>query len=216
MSFFAGNGKLHITQNARSIAELNSSTIYPDTTFHSDMNVICSQGEFIVQSYRAPFTVRHGDFPLAVSIQEECFEVALPQQVINALSEQQVVLVQLNTGTQEAAINFPINIKTGLRGRTSSFDLDYSVAVAPQITAGGRFDVCFSYSSIKNATISPNLANIGNSGRFDGDEQTNSYVPTEKIMPWTTNPDFPSISPNTLKAGARFAQIHFLGYSSLL
>ena len=211
MSFFAGDGKLHITQNARSIAELNSSTIYPDTTFHSDMNVICSQGEFIVQSYRAPFTVRHGDFPSAVSIQEECFEVALPQQVINALSEQQVILVQLNTGTQEAAINFPINIKTGLRGRTSSADLDYSVAVAPQITAGGRFDVCFSYSSIKNAIISPNLANIGNSGRFNGDGQTDSYVPTEKIMPWTTNPDFPSISPNTLKAGARFAQIHFLG-----
>lgn len=135
MSFFAGDGKLHITKNTRSIEELNSSTIYPDTTFHSDMNVICSQGEFVVQSYRAPFTVRHGDFS-SMSINEECFEVALPQQVINALSEQQVVLVQLNTGTQEAAINFPINIKTGLLGRTTSTDVDYSVAVAPQITAG--------------------------------------------------------------------------------
>lgn len=209
MSFFAGDGKLHITQNARSIEELNSSKVYPDTTFHSDMNVICSQGEFVVQSYRAPFTVRHGDFPLDVAIQDECFEVALPQQVINALSEQQVVLVQLNTGTQEAAINFPINIKTGLQGRTTSADLDYSVAVAPQITAGGRFDVCFSYTSINNATISPNLANIGNSGRYQ--TSTDSYVPTKKVMPWTTNPDFPGITPNTLRAGARYAQIHFIG-----
>ena len=209
MSFFAGNGKLHITQNARTIAELNSGTIYPDTTFHSDMNVICSQGEFIVQSYKANFNVRHGDFHLDVSIPEECIEVALPQQVINALTEQQVVLVQLNNGAKEAAINFPINIKTGLKGRTSSFDLDYSVAVAPQITAGGKFDVCFSYSSIKDANISPKLADIGNSGRYDGD--TDSFLPTKKIMPWTTNPDFPSVTPNTLRAGARFAQIHFLG-----
>ena len=209
MSFFAGDGKLHITQNARTIAEMNSSTIYPDTTFHSDMNVICSQGEYVVQSYRAPFNVRHGDFPLDVIIPEECFEVALPQKVIDALSEQQVVLVQLNTGTEEAAINFPINIKTGLLGRTTSTDLDYSVAVAPQITVGGRFDVCFSYSSIKNANISPNLANVGNSGKYQ--ISTDSYLPTKKVMPWTTNPDFPSITPNTLRAGARFAQIHFLG-----
>ena len=209
MSFFAGDGKLHITQNARTIAELNSSTIYPDTTFHSDMNVICSQGEYVVQSYKANFNVRHGDFPLDVSIPEECFEVALPQQVINALTEQQVVLVQLNTGTQEAAINFPLNIKTGLQGRTTSTDVDYSVAVAPQITAGGRFDVCFSYSSIKDANISPNLANVGNSGRYQ--ISTDSYLPTKKVMPWTTNPDFPSITPNTLRAGARFAQIHFHG-----
>ena len=209
MSFFAGNGKLHITQNARTIDELNSSTVYPDTTFHSDMNVICSQGEFIVQSYRAPFTVRHGDFPLDVSIQDECFEVALPQEVINALSEQQVVLVQLNTGTSEVPLNFPLNIKTGLLGRTTSADLDYSVAVAPQITVGGMYDVCFSYSSIKNATLSPNLANIGNSGRYQ--IATDSYLPTNKIMPWTTNPDFPSMTPNTLKAGAKYAQIHFIG-----
>ena len=153
MSFFAGNGKLHITQNARSIEELNSSTIYPDTTFHSDMNVICSQGEFVVPSYIANFTVRHGDFP-DITFPEQCFEVALPQQVINALYEQQVVLVQINTGNHEAPVNFPINIKTGMTGRTSSFDADYSVAIAPQITVGGRYDVCFSYNSIKDRVIS--------------------------------------------------------------
>lgn len=209
MSFFAGDGKLHITKNTRSIEELNSSTIYHDTTFHSDMNVICSQGEYVVQSYKANFNVRHGDFPLDIIIPEQCYEVALPTQVINALVEQQVVLVQINTGSGEAALNFPINIKTGLRGTTSSVDTDYSVAVAPQITVGGRYDVCFSYSSIKDANISPNLANVGNSGRYK--ISTDSHIPTKKVMPWTTNPDFPGITPSTLRAGARYAQIHFYG-----
>lgn len=208
MSFFAGNGKLHITQNARSISELNSSTIYPDTTFHSDMNVICSQGEFVVPSYLANFTVRHGDFT-DIAFPEQCFEVALPQQVINALSEQQVVLVQINTGDHEAPVNFPINIKTGVTGRTSSFDLDYSVALAPQITVGGRYDVCFSYNSIKDRSISPTSAAVGNAGAYSG--TTGIYNPSRKVMPWTLNPDFPSVYPNTLRAGSRFAQIHFLG-----
>ena len=208
MSFFAGSGKLHITKNARTAAELNTSTIYPDTTFHSDMNVICSLGEHVVQAYRANFIVRHGDFT-DITFQEQCYEVELPNQVVNALSNQQVVLVQINTGDHEAPVNFPINIKTGVTGRTSSDDTDYSVAVAPQITVGGRYDVCFSYNSIKDRVISPTSAAVGKAGAFSG--TTGVYNPSRKVMPWTLNPDFPSIYPNTMRAGSRFAQIHFLG-----
>lgn len=210
MSFFAGNGKLHITQNARTIGELDSSTIYPDTTFHSDMNVICSQGEYIAQSYLANFNVRHGDFPASAVLPEQCYEVELPQAVVNALGNNQVVLVQIDTGDAESPINFPINIKTGITGQVDPGRWDRAVAIAPQVTVGGRFDVCFSQTSIKNANISPTLSSIGNSGQIN--ETTGKTEPTTYVMPWTTNPDYPSIQyPNIMRAGTRYAQIHFLG-----
>lgn len=209
MSFFAGNGKLHITSTQRNITELDTNTIYPDTTFHSDMNVLCSEGEFVVPSTLVDFKVAHGDFPTELIFSEKCFEVALPQQVTNALNVGQVVLVQINTGSGEANINFPVNIKTGQRGVTSSDDADYSVALDSQLTAGGKFDVCFSVNSIKNRTIAPKLVDVGNSGYWSGSGTV--FYPTKKIMPWTTNPDYEFSSTNLLKPGVKYAQIHFIG-----
>ena len=73
MSFFAGNGKLHITNQERTLESMNTDTIYPDTVFHSNMQSLCSLGEYQSQAWPVSFKVNGQT--------EYCFEAEIPAAV---------------------------------------------------------------------------------------------------------------------------------------
>ena len=206
MSFFAGNGKLHITSNQRSIGELNSNTIYPDTVFHSNMQSLCSLGEY--QSQASPIT-------FSVNGQTEyAFEASIPNEVRAHLLDNKVVLVQMgNISTsigdstpKESAVAFPINIKVGSEAGIMSDNKSYSVAISPQVTAGGLLDISYSVNQLANRAISVNSFDEG--GRA-GTPPTQ----TSNINGWSTDPDY---SPggkvtNLLRPSSNFVQYHARG-----
>lgn len=198
MSFFAGNGKVHITSNERSIAELNSNTIYPDTVFHSNMQSICSLGEY--QSQASPVTFQ-------VNGQTEyAFEASIPNEVRSHLLDNKVVLVQMgNISEKEAPITFPINIKVGTGGGTISDDKSYSVVTSPQVTTGGLLDVSFSVNQLANKNIVVH--------GYDEDGFTGLGPATSKINGWSTDPDY-SVGgkvTNLLRPNSNFVQYHARG-----
>lgn len=206
MSFFAGNGKVHITSNQRNITELNTDTIYADTVFHSNMKSLCSLGEYQVQATIANFTVN--------SSSEQCFEANIPIAVQNALLDNKVVLVIMGniqrtigeTIPHEAMISTPINIKAGTGGGTLGDDRSYDVVTSPQVTAGGLLDISYSYNSIRNRTISVNaLGERGGTG--------NPMEATSKVNGWSTDPDY-SVGgkvTNLLRPTSRYVQYHARG-----
>lgn len=206
MSFFAGNGKVHITTNQREINELNTDTIYPDTVFHSNMQSLCSLGEYKVQATKANFTVN--------GMSESCFEASIPQEVQNHLLDNKVVLVIMgniqkdNTDTTpyEAMISCPINLKPGTGAGTTSSDLAYSVATSPQVTAGGLLDVSFSVNSLRNRALVVNgIDEYGTTG--------NPGVATTKVNGWSTDADYSAGGKvtNLLRPYSRYVQYHARG-----
>lgn len=206
MSFFAGNGKLHITSAQREINELNTDTIYPDTVFHSNMQSLCSLGEYKVQATKASFTVNGKS--------ESCFEAEIPSVVQNHLLDNKVVLVimgniQTTSSDQtphEAMISCPINLKPGTGAGTTSSNLAYSVATSPQVTAGGLLDVSFSVNSLRNKALVVNgIDEYGTTG--------SPGVSTSKVIGWSTDADYSAGGKvtNLLRPYSRYVQYHARG-----
>jgi len=206
MSFFAGNGKLHITSNQRSIDELNSNTIYPDTVFHSNMQSLCSLGEY--QSQASPIT-------FSVNGQTEyAFEASIPNEVRAHLLDNKVVLVQMgkvatyftDPTPKESAVGFPINIKVGSEAGIMSDNKSYSVAISPQVTAGGLLDISYSVNQLANRAISVNS--------FDeGGRAGHPPAQTSNINGWSTDPDYSAGGKvtNLLRPNSNFVQYHARG-----
>lgn len=206
MSFFAGNGKLHITSNERSIAELNSDNIYPDTVFHSNMQSICSLGEYQSQSAPISFTVNGQT--------EYAFEASIPNEVRSHLLDNKVVLVQMgNVSTsigdytpKESSIAFPINIKVGTESGIMSDEKSYSVAISPQVTAGGLLDISYSVNQLANRAITVNSSDEGGRKGYPPEVSSN-------INGWSTDPDYSAGGKvtNLLRPNSNFVQYHARG-----
>ena len=204
MSFFAGNGKLHITNQERSLESMNTNTIYPDTVFHSNMQSLCSLGEYQSQAQPVSFKVNGQT--------EYCFEAAIPTDVRNHIADHKVVLVTMGNisryitdpNPREAPIAFPINIKVGMGGAVMSDAKSYNVVTAPQVTAGGLLDISYSVNAIANRNIVVNSV--------DEDGSINHNTPNN-LNGWSTDPDYAAGGrvTNLIRPNSRFLQYHARG-----
>lgn len=172
MSFFAGNKKIHVTRNTRDTNTLDSDTIYSDTVFHSNMKMLCSLGEYQTQAEAIQYTIQQTG-ENSRTYQEQAFQAAIPEAVVNAIQGSYVVLTYMKNYTQrdsitaspaltpvmDVPVSFPLNIKTSKQSWCESDNSSWTSAISPQITTGGSLDISYTNKSLKNAIISINPNN---------------------------------------------------------
>ena len=171
MSFFAGNKKLHVTRNQREVSTLDTDKIYTDTVFHSNMNMICSLGEYTTQSSPITYYIQQIGNNSRKNT-EYAFEAYIPLAVQQALNDNYVVLTYMDgystratpdqttyDGNLEVPVSLPLNIKTVKVCWPETDNSSWSITVSPQITTGGQLDISYTSKALSGRTISSSANN---------------------------------------------------------